>query len=71
MGSEHQGNVKTNGTGKLWQLTDEKTWVIVKRCGWLPGVLCQATEFGSVELAELDRVSAIGWLERPGIRLKT
>jgi hypothetical protein len=57
--------------GKLRQLTDGKHWVIVTRGGWLPRVLCETTEFVSIELAELDRVSAIGWLERPGVRLQT
>jgi hypothetical protein len=71
MRREHQINVETNGTGKLRQLTDGKHWVIVTRGGWLPRVLCETTEFVRIELAELDRVSAIGWLERPGVRLQT
>ncbi|KAF9780942.1 hypothetical protein BJ322DRAFT_1023621 [Thelephora terrestris] len=39
----------------LRQLTDGKPEVIVKRDGWLAGVLCKTTEFVSTELAELDQ----------------
>jgi hypothetical protein len=49
----------------------EKVWVILKRGGWLPSVLCETTEFVSAELAEMDRVSAGGWLGKPGARLQT
>jgi hypothetical protein len=71
MGRGHRVNAKTDGTGRLRQLTDGKPWVIVKRGGWLPRVLCETTEFLSVDLAELDRVSAGGWLGRPGICWET
>jgi hypothetical protein len=55
----------------LRQLTDGKPEVIVKRDGWLAGVLCETTEFVSTELAELDQVSAGGWLEEQGTRRET
>jgi hypothetical protein len=60
-----------NGTGGLRQLTDWKPWIVLKQGGWLPGVLCETTEFVSAEPAELDRVSAGGWLEEQGTRRET
>jgi hypothetical protein len=71
VGREHQIKIKADGTERLRQLTEGKHWVIVTRGVWLPGVLCETTEFVSIELAELDRVSAGGWLGRPGGRLQT
>jgi hypothetical protein len=69
---------KRNGTRRTWFMhrsatssRREESWVILKRGGWLPGVLCETTEFVSVILAELDRVSDGRWLERPGVHLQT
>jgi hypothetical protein len=55
----------------LRQLTDGKPWIILKQCEQLPGDLCETTELESAGLAELDRVSAGGWLEEPGTRRET
>jgi hypothetical protein len=56
---------------RLRQLTDGKPWILLKQFEQLPGDLCETTKFESAGLAELDQVSAGGWLGEPGTRLRT